>query len=119
MAAVLLTNDLVFSSKVAGGAMRQGIRVETALSVAALLEKVQAADVRLVMLDLTAAGLDPRVLVPQLRAAASSACKVLAFGPHVHEAKLETARAAGCELVLSRGQFNAQLDQILLDHAAG
>jgi hypothetical protein len=34
--------------------------------------------------------------------------RIIAFGSHVHEARLACAEQAGCDLVLSRGQFSAR-----------
>ena len=113
MAAVLLTSDLACSSKAAGAAARAGVELSTAMSIAALLDKVSAQAVELVILDLTTPALDPLQLVPQLRALPAPPGAVMAFGPHVHEAKLAAATDAGCELVISRGQFHAQLDELL------
>jgi hypothetical protein len=45
--------------------------------------------------------------------AASAATRVIAFGPHVHEDRLAAARAAGCDSVLSRGQFFSQAENVL------
>jgi len=39
--------------------------------------------------------------------------RVIAFGPHIQTARLEGARAAGCDVVLSRGQISANLTQWL------
>ena len=49
----------------------------------------------------------------QLRADASHSVHVVAFGPHVHEERLAAAREAGCDVVVSRGKFFAELDAIL------
>ena len=40
--------------------------------------------------------------------------KVVAFGPHENVALLERAKALGCDLALSRGEFNRDLLKILL-----
>ena len=57
--------------------------------------------------------LDPAAVVNQLRADASHSVHVVAFGPHVHENRLAAVREAGCDLVVSRGQFFAEIDAIL------
>ena len=43
----------------------------------------------------------------------ASSASILAFGPHVHESALEDARQAGCDQVLSRGEFSNRMAEIL------
>lgn len=112
MPALLLTADLACSSKTSGAAARAGAELAVAMSVAALLEKAAALKPETVILDLTAPGLIPAEVVRQLKAL-PSAPRVIAFGPHVHEDKLAAAAEAGCDAVLSRGQFHAQAEQWL------
>jgi DNA-binding NarL/FixJ family response regulator len=114
---LLLTSDLVFASKVAAAATRQGVTLETALGPAALVDKLAASPARLVIVDLNTARLDLADLVPRVRATVPAPA-VLAFGPHVQEAMLAAAQKAGCDHVMSRGQFNAQMDAILARYAA-
>jgi hypothetical protein len=40
--------------------------------------------------------------------------KLVAYGPHVKESMLAAAEAAGCDLVLSRGEFHSQFASSLL-----
>jgi hypothetical protein len=51
-------------------------------------------------------------IVEQLKAAPNRP-RVIAFGPHVHEERLQAARKAGCDEVVSRGQFFAQVEGML------
>jgi DNA-binding NarL/FixJ family response regulator len=111
MTAVLYSTDLVAASAAAGAAARVKTPLATALSLADLQTKLAAAPVRLVVVDLSTPGLNIHELVPILRAAAPSA-RILAFGPHVHEARLAAARTAGCDEVVSRGQFHSRMEQI-------
>ena len=39
--------------------------------------------------------------------------RLIAFGPHVRTAALERAEQTGCELVLTRGQLDQQLEMVL------
>ncbi|HEV2968407.1 MAG TPA: hypothetical protein VGY55_00370 [Pirellulales bacterium] len=88
--------------------------IRTVGSAVALSEQVAAAEAPpFVLLDLNVPGLDPRQLVPDLRAAASPPRAIVAYGPHVHEDRLAAATAAGCDEVLTRGQFNARMDEVL------
>jgi DNA-binding response OmpR family regulator len=116
MGALLLTSDLACSSKVTAAAQRSGRPLQVAMSEAALCDKAAAQPAELVILDLTMPGLDPRQLLARLRALAAPPALVLAFGPHVHESKLAAASEAGCEIVMTRGQFHAQIDDLLARH---
>ncbi len=112
MPALLLTADLACSSKASGAAARAGGELHVAMSIAALLEKTASLRPEIILLDLTAPGLVPAEVVAQLKAC-SPAARVIAFGPHVHEGKLAAAAEAGCDEVISRGQFHSQLEQML------
>jgi CheY-like chemotaxis protein len=116
MSTILLSSDLVFSSKASAAATRGGGQLQTAMSVAALFDKISQQAPKLVVLDLTVPGLDPADVAPRVRAAAPGAT-IIAYGPHVQEAMLEAAQAAGCDQVLTRGQWNVQMDDLLASHA--
>lgn len=113
MDVLLLTADLATSSTVAGAAARCGVACQTAWNVDEAVEKAKAGAPRLVVVDLSTPGIDPAALVPQLRGFTIPDPRIVAFGPHVHEAKLSAARDAGCDEVLSRGRFHADLDEML------
>ncbi len=118
MSALFLTSDLVFASKVAGAALRQSVIVETALTPSALFGKsqeqsAQGQSLDLVIIDLSLPQLDLRELIDRLRALPNPPRTIVGFAPHVHEAALQAAQQAGCDVVMSRGQFNAQLDELL------
>jgi len=119
MPSFLLSGDLTFPSQVTGLARQLGLELELAMSVPALLDKAGVGGVKAVILDLTTAGLDPIDLVPRLRALPQPPREILAFGPHVQEARLEAARQAGCDLVLTRGQFHARMGDVLAQYLGG
>jgi DNA-binding NarL/FixJ family response regulator len=76
-------------------------RVSAALPTAVFARDVAAcAGATVVIVDLGRHGDD----VAALRIAAPDA-RIVAFGSHVDEARLESARAAGADLVLARSQF--------------
>jgi CheY-like chemotaxis protein len=122
MSVLLLTTDLACSSQVSAAAMRAPltggglIDVETCMSTARLLERAADTSPWLVILDLNAQPLNCGELVPRLKRLADPV-EIIAFGPHVHEARLQAAEDAGCDLVLPRGQFYAQLDKILANQS--
>jgi CheY-like chemotaxis protein len=115
MLILFLTTDLVFPSRVAGVAQQLGARLETAASAEILLSKLAGSKSgeSVVLLDLNSPGVDPAVIVPQLKTLAAPPRSVIAFGPHVHAEKLAAAKTAGCDLVLTRGQFDAQMSSLL------
>jgi hypothetical protein len=69
--------------------------------------------VDVVILDLSTAVVDVSALVSAATVDSAKVRKIIAFGPHVHAERLSAAREAGCDEVVSRGQFFAQVDTIL------
>ena len=112
MAVLYLTGDLLFSSRVSGAATNLGVPLLICGSVDKLQELASNNAANLVLIDLTLAGVDLQEAVPAIRAKAPQA-KVVAYGPHVHEAALAAATAVGCDEVLSRGQFDREFGRLL------
>jgi DNA-binding response OmpR family regulator len=117
MSAVALISDLVMQSHVAAAAERAGASVVRVSSNDALIAKLTDEPRALVILDLSHPGLDPSVLVPQVRELLPPGGVCLAFGPHVHTERLAAAAEAGADMVISRGQFHAQVDELLRRYA--
>lgn len=108
MRALLVTNDLTISAHIEGAAKRQGARLEI-VSYSDAIQRIAHEGYELAIVDLSAISGD----VKELREFCPAGTKLLAFGPHVHKVKLEAARRAGFDLVLSRGEFHARIDQLL------
>ena len=117
MAAVLLTANLMVSSRAAGAAEQLGVVLQGASSPEQAISFCRAQPMSLLLIDLELPSLDTAALVGQLRALDQPPQTIVAFGPHVQEAKLAAARAAGCDHVLSRGQWHAQIEELLAQHA--
>lgn len=115
MSALLITADLACLSSVTGGARRSGIELRTAASPAAALAMLAEKPAPLIVLDLGTRNLAVGETVPRIRQLVPDAA-IVAFGPHVHENLLAAARAAGCTLVVSRGQFHARMDEYLAQY---
>lgn len=113
MSAVFLTNDLLFSSRVTATARAAGHDLVVVGTAANLVERVAAGDVRLVLVDLSLPGLEPGDLTAAIRRARPTGVAIVAYAPHVHESKLAAAKRAGCDEVLSRGQFNNSIEPTL------
>ncbi len=116
MNALLITTDLMALSAAEGAATRAGARLKTAAPKVAVTTATELSP-RVVAIDLTASIADLPALVDGLREAAPEVTLV-AYGPHVHEAKLQAAKAAGCDLVISRGQFHKGFAEILAQCAS-
>jgi CheY-like chemotaxis protein len=110
----MLSGDLMGVSRVEGAARQAGISFRFLPNVEAVADFCAAQPVALVLVDLATPRLDVTALVGRLRSdSAGQAPRTIAFGPHVHEEALEAAATAGCDQVLSRGAFMAQLGTIL------
>jgi CheY-like chemotaxis protein len=108
----LLSDDLMFTSRITGTARDLGLTVQPARSVAALEGLVQKQTPRCVLLDLANAGLVVADLVPRLKSQAGPPF-IVAYGSHVDAPALKAAREAGCDLVLPRSKFVEELPRAL------
>ena len=113
MNVVLLSSDLMVVSRVEGAGAQTGAEIRAASNAAAAIEFCYNEQVDVLIVDLSMPALDPPALVNQLRADTSHWVQVVAFGPHVQEERLAMAREAGCDTVISRGQFFSQINAIL------
>jgi CheY-like chemotaxis protein len=114
MQLVLLSADLMIASAAEGPARRAGVPVRVVGQGDAAVAACRGAEGALLAVDLTTPGLDVAALLAALRGDANTAnVHVLAFGPHVQEAKLTAASAAGCDEVVARGEFERRLGAAL------
>ena len=109
MQVVLLSTDLMFISKIEGAVRNRGGSLDTTSDTQAAADFANSENVALLMIDLTLPGVE---LVDLLESLPENV-RTLAYGPHVHEAKLAAARNAGCDLVVSRGELDRKLSGIL------
>ncbi len=116
MSVVFFTKDLLFSSRVTSVATQLSIEMSVLSGADERVERASTVSVKAILLDLGTSGLDPAHLVPQLRKLTPPPNAIIAFGPHVHEAKLAAARDAGCDQMFSHGEFNSRRDEILTDY---
>ena len=112
MSALFVTSDLLFSSQVQAAARQAGVPLEVLRSPSELPGCLDSGNARLLILDLSTAGCDPADLLPQIGQRPEGPY-VVAYATHLMKSKLQAARAAGCDQVLTRGQFHAQMDDIL------
>jgi DNA-binding NarL/FixJ family response regulator len=119
MKILLISTDLLVQSRIATAASRLGLAPPKAVGWQASAVLADDMDLAIVILDLSTPGLDVAQAVSAFRDHLPKPTPIIAFAPHVHTAKLAAARQAGCDQVLSRGQFEREIDSVLSGLASG
>ena len=101
--ALLLSDDLLFTSRIIGTARALGLEMKSARGTAELLALAVTSAPPCVLLDLQNPGLDIAALVRDLKSAGKPT--IIGYGSHVDTATLKAARDAGCDVVLPRSKF--------------
>jgi DNA-binding NarL/FixJ family response regulator len=102
---ILLSDDLLFTSRILGEARALGLGVRPARTVEVLQALVRSQPPSCVIADLSNPGLIIADLLGWLNEECDPVPRVIAYGSHVDSATLRAARAAGCSEVLPRSQF--------------
>lgn len=113
VAGVLLSRDLMFTSKVTGTASALGFRVVVAGDPERATAMIAEHRPRAVFVDLAAGPLVAPESLAALQRAAGLETPFIAFGSHVDVEALAAARAAGCREVMPRSKFSAELPDIV------
>ncbi|MEM9353949.1 MAG: hypothetical protein AAGA92_13125 [Planctomycetota bacterium] len=111
---VLLTADLMLTSRVQNAA--RGVAVRPAGSLDAAAAAAAEGPAVAVVVDLLLPGIDPHA-VRQALASVVPEARTIAVAPHVHAQRLATAREAGFSEVMSRGQFDREVENVLAEAA--
>ena len=109
---LLLCRDLIFTSKITGTARALGHGFQTAGTIALASAILAKASPAVIFADLAAGDLTAPAAISAYRAIAPSV-PILAFGSHVETEALEAARQAGCDPVLPRSRFSADLPGLI------
>lgn len=116
---LVICNDLFFSTQVANMVRAAGFEAVLEMQAARAAGLLSSGCWVGVVVDMESSGLDLGGLVASL--GPEPRPRVVAFGPHVHTAKFEAAKAAGCDATLTRGQICSNAhglrDAILGDRA--
>jgi DNA-binding NarL/FixJ family response regulator len=110
---LLLSDDMIFTSRVVGTGKDLDHPIRAARSAEGLLALAREYPPRCVILDLSNPGLNIVEFLPRLAALCSPMPLVVAYGSHVDTATLRQARDAGCNLVWPRSKFVEELPQAL------
>src|SRR5262245_48731027 len=98
MTGLLLCDDLIFTSRVAGTGRDFGFAIRIAKTADALLALARQDPPACVIIDLHNPGLNITELVAAMKQL-SPTPTVIGYGSHVDTATLKAARAAGCDRV--------------------
>jgi len=112
---LLLSDDLLFSSRITSTARDHGLQIKPARSAATLVTLAAQECPRCIILDLNYPGLQLGELLASLRQTCSRLPRLIAYGSHVDAAGLRAAREAGCEVVLPRSKFVEELPHAIVD----
>jgi len=104
---LLLSDDLLFISRIAGTARALGLDLKSARGTAEFLALAGVQAPACALIDLHNPGLDIGALVRQIKDAGDT--YIVGYGSHVDAATLKAAREAGCDLVLPRSKFVEEL----------
>jgi CheY-like chemotaxis protein len=105
VSALVLSDDLIFVSRITESARAAGLSVRQARTAGELISLARREAPGGVILDLQNPGLDLAALLADLRIACPVMPRITAYGSHVETELLRTAREAGCDRVLPRSQF--------------
>ena len=95
--ALLLCDDLIFSSKIAATARAYGLTVRVARTVDSLIQLANAEPPTAIILELDHSDFDIAATIAQL-----PKVKIIGYGSHVQVDRLKDARQAGCSPVMPR-----------------
>jgi CheY-like chemotaxis protein len=106
---LLLSDDLIFTSRITGVGRDLGLTIKAARTLDALDALARQEVPACVLLDLAFPGLSVADLVRRLGEACAVMPRLVAYGAHVDAAGLRSARQAGCDVVLPRSAFVEEL----------
>jgi DNA-binding NarL/FixJ family response regulator len=106
---LLLSDDMIFSSRITGTAQALGLKIDAVKSTKTLTAQAKERTPTCVILDLSHPELQLQELIRELHDTCSPSPRLVAYGSHVDAATLRAAREAGCDIVLPRSAFVEQL----------
>jgi len=105
-----VTNDLMMSSTARSHAKSQGVEIVFANSMNAAIEKLEADSYSLCLADLQMKGMQMQQLA---EVTGQAEIPTIVYVQHVQVETLQQARETGFQAVMTRGQFNKSLGQII------
>lgn len=104
-------HDLMFSSKV--NAAAHGKKIDWLPRGTPVAEHVAATRPDVLLIDLASPKLDAINAVKAIKSGECKGVTVIGYLDHTREDLIEAARAAGCDQVMSKGEFARRLPELL------
>ena len=104
-------HDLMFSSKV--NAAARGKPIEWLKRGTKVADQVNASKPDVLLIDLASPQLDAVNAIREIKSGGSKSVTVIGYVDHTREDVIEAAKAAGCDQVLSKGEFARRLPELL------
>ena len=112
---LLLSDDMMFTSRITGTARDLGLAVKPARSMQALDALMREQIPTCIIVDLAHPELSIAEFLRSLGEINTARPRVVAYGSHVDTARLRAAKEAGCYAVLPRSKFVEDLPRGLPD----
>jgi hypothetical protein len=110
---LLLSRDLIFTTKINATAAELGYQIQVAGDAKLAGSLIAERRPRVVFIDLTAEDLCAPSALRVYRELAGPEAWFIAFGPHVDAAALAAAKAAGCQIAIPRSKFASELPELI------
>ncbi len=113
-------DDLFFLAKINETARKLNLKVDFVKTDRDVLDAVEQTGEKpsLIIVDLNNASVKPLTLIPRLKKELKKETNIIGFVSHVQGDLKMKAQEAGCDMVLPRSAFSANLPQLLRRHAA-
>jgi hypothetical protein len=113
---LLLSRDLIFTTKIKATAAGLGYQIRVARDAMPAESLIAEQRPLVVLVDLTAGDLCSPSALSAYRNLTGPDVWFVAFGPHVDADALAAAKAAGCQIALTRSKFSAELPELMHQH---
>ena len=110
---IAVTRDLFFMPRIQAATTGAGYGVRRVDSREDFKDAYDAGSVGLIFVDLEVDRSIWEGIVREAKAGPGEPPRIVAYGPHVDEALLDSAREAGCDTVLPKGAFVSRLPEIV------
>ena len=114
---IAVLDDLFFQVKIAEAAKRADLQLVVVKTEEALMQKLESSPV-LLIIDLNCRSVDPLQLFTSIKASPHRELSIIGYVSHVQSELIKRAQEAGCDNVMARSAFSANLPQILLRYAS-